>query len=102
MIGRHYTKADWDNRAFALKQAYDNFCALAQQMAADVAPYTAAALVTRVNDPGFQNQEAVDLISGINVADTLRQLSLVNGTPAQAQANTASQASVALGKFGGA
>lgn len=105
MVGRHYTKADWDNRAYALKQAYDNFCQLAQQMAADIAPYSNAQLVARVNDPNFTTQDATDLMSGIGVADAIRQHTQRNAATLvlnDAQAITASQGYVALTKFGGA
>ena len=99
MVGIHYTKADWNNRAYQLRQIYLQFCELAEQMAAEVAPYDAAGLAALT---GFTTQEATDLISGVNVADKLRQVSIVNGTPDAGLCATASQAQVALGKFGGA
>lgn len=105
MIGRHYTAQDINNLAFQLSQAYDQFCDLAETLAAVVAPYSDATLSARIT--GLTQQDALDFISGVNVANALRLHSLRNtdgptiaANPSQAA--TASQAAVALGKFSGA
>lgn len=98
-VGQHFTKDDWNNKAFALLTAYQNFCTQAQALAAYLAPVTDQALMDAT---GYSADDVTVLKSGANVAKALADLSAVNGTPATQQAQTASQAAVALGKFGGA
>ena len=98
-VGQHLSPTDWNNLAYQLLQSYLSFCQQATFLANAVAPYNAAQLSALT---GFSTDDATTLISGANVALALTQLSQVNGTPSGGQAQTASQAQVALGKFGGA
>lgn len=100
-VGRHMAKADLDNIAYQLYTQYNQLMDAALSAATLVAPFTAAQLAANT---GYTVQEATDLISGINVLNTLRTLSRRNVAAAQVDTNeaaTASQALVALGKFGG-
>lgn len=99
MVGTHMTKTDWDNQATLLFSLYQQFCAQAQKLAGYLAPLTDQDVIDRT---GYAPQDVVDLKSGVSVAKALADLSAVNGTPSTQQAQTASQAAVALGKFGGA
>lgn len=96
-VGKHYSKSDWDRMSYELFATYRKFCVLAEQMADDLAPLSDQAVSDRTT---YTLSEVVDLKSGVNVANALRQLS--QGS-ADASVLTMSRQVLALvGKFGGA
>jgi hypothetical protein len=96
-VGNHFAQADWNQQAYNLFQLWQNFSDLATRLSG----FVAAVSDTQLEALGFSVQDVSDLRGGLNVAATLVALGNVNGTPQQAQANTASQCQVALAKFGG-
>jgi hypothetical protein len=99
VIGIHYKKADWDNRAFQLWQIAKQFHNVASDIAADLTKFKEAAAIKSAV-PEFSDDDIADLIAGVQAADALRAVAEGDSSPETvAKANTFA---ALVGKFGGA
>lgn len=96
-VGVHFTKADWNNKAYTLYSRYKEFCALAAELSATLAPLSDQNVIDAT---GFTAGEVADLKSGCNVANALKLLS--EGSTDGTVLTQSRQVSSLVGKFGGA